>query len=359
MRLRFEKDLKAFAEVAKDESKLKADPSGGLGDLATVLNWHLEKAAERQRTNMETQRIIYDIQKKKQQIMQRLKEQLACLDNPECQIEKMANGRSAQFDEASSSFRYTDDNEKEKMASFGELMTDMDWGVNYNIDQTAPRLMIKKYLVEGAKQELRELLDLQIIRSEVGGDITPEPRKLVYRTVEGERASGVAKERRGLISEIIVKNFLKKLSLDKNLPFEIHEADIFQDVEQKIDFIIHRKEKLRGVNVETDEKAQDIGIQFSINRQAAGYKKHQIQKSRQQLRELGEYIQDIALVIFPLNITRSLRQQWEETGRPAGGPSKFLNRKTAEILFVKLLRDLFTPEEIKGSWQTIQDSFPE
>ncbi|MCX6741233.1 MAG: hypothetical protein NTY61_02435 [Candidatus Parcubacteria bacterium] len=143
------------------------------------------------------------------------------------------------------------------------------------------------------------------------------------------------------------------------MPFEIHEADIFQDVEQKIDFIIHRKEKLRGVNVETDEKAQDIGIQFSINTRAAEHKKHQIRKSQQELRNEGGYIQDIALVIFPLNIACSLRQEWKERGRPAGGPSKFLNRKTAEILFVKLLRDMFAPEEIKDSWQTIQNSFPE
>ncbi|MCX6741234.1 MAG: hypothetical protein NTY61_02440 [Candidatus Parcubacteria bacterium] len=121
MRPRFEKDLKAFAEVAKDESRLEVGSSGGLDDLATVLNWHLEKAAERQHTNLETQKTIYDIQKKKQQIMQHLKEQLACLENPECQIEKMANGRSTQFDETLNFFKYADDNGKEKIASFGEL----------------------------------------------------------------------------------------------------------------------------------------------------------------------------------------------------------------------------------------------
>jgi len=359
MRPRFEKDLKAFADVAKDETRLKAGPSEGLDDLAAVLNWHLEKAAERQHTNVEIQRAIYDIQKEKQQIMQHLKEQLACLDNPECQIEQMTNGRLARFDEASSAFRYADDNGREQIASFGELMTDLDWGINYNIDHTAPRLMIKKYLIERARQRLGDLLDRQIIRSEVGGDIAYDLRQKAYTAVEEDRKSGKAKERWGFISEMIVKNFLKKLSLDKNLPFEIHEADIFQDVEQKIDFIIHRKEKLRGVNVETDEKTRDVGIQFSVVPRLAQHKRRQVERSKQELRDEGGYIQDIALVIFPLTIANVLKGKWQEAGRPAGGPSKFLNRNVAEKLFSKLLKDIFAQEEIKGSWQTIQDSFPE
>ncbi|MEK7463178.1 MAG: hypothetical protein AAB621_02350, partial [Patescibacteria group bacterium] len=149
------------------------------------------------------------------------------------------------------------------------------------------------------KKELLELLDYQIIKSEVGGDIAHEHRQKAYQNVESERKSGQTKERWGFISETIVRNFLKKLSIDQDAPFQIREADVFQDVEQKIDFIIHRNQRLRGVDVEVDDKAKDVGIQFSINTREAERKKYQVEKSKKRLKESGESIDDIVLVIFP------------------------------------------------------------
>ncbi|MEK7463177.1 MAG: hypothetical protein AAB621_02345, partial [Patescibacteria group bacterium] len=137
MRPKFEKDLRSFSEVAKEElsSKEKEVKDEDLDRIIKVVSWHLEKAAEGQHTNTETQKEIYNIQKRKQEIMQRLKEQLACLDNPECYSEKEKNERSAEFDKKNNSFRYRNDRGEEQRATFGEIMTDSDWGVIYHIDE--------------------------------------------------------------------------------------------------------------------------------------------------------------------------------------------------------------------------------
>ena len=62
-------------------------------------------------------------------------------------------------------------------------------------------------------------------------------------------------EQQGIIAEKMVKNFLKKLSMDTDADFEIIDADVYQDVEQKVDFIIHRKnkDKNKGAKVQESE----------------------------------------------------------------------------------------------------------
>lgn len=346
--------------MAKEEAELTAEAPEELDRLSVILDWHLEKSAERQHTNTETQKEIYDLQKRKQEIMKRLKAQLACLDNPERQLEKGEGERSAEFDAEQNGFKYLDDNGQEQVATLGDMITDMDWGVYYSLDANAPRAMVKQYLVERAKQELRELLDSQIIKSEANSSSVHEFKRETYKIVEEERASGVAERRVGFMSEAIVKDFLKKLSIDnKDLPFEIHEADVFQDVEQKIDFIIHRKEGSRGVGVEESVDAKDVGIQFSIAPEFRAKKQEQVNRSIERLRANREHIRDIALVIFPLAIAEVFKGRWIRHGRPAGGPEKFLYKDMAEKLFTELLKDIISGEEIATAWGKIQNNFPE
>ena len=360
MRPRFEKDLRGYSDVAKEEAEFTAEAPEELDRLSVVLDWHLEKSAERQNTNADVQREIYDLQKKKQEVMSHLKVQLECLDNPECQLEKGEGERSAEFDAEQNGFKYLDDNGKEQVATLGDLITDMDWGVYYNLDADAPRSMAKKYLVERAKQELRELLDLQIIKSESGSSSVHEFKRETYKIIEDERASGVVERRVGFISEAIVKDFLKKLSIDnKDLPFEIHEADVFQDVEQKIDFIIHLKEGSRGVGVEESADAKDVGVQFSIAPEFRAKKQEQVNRSIERLRANREHIRDIALVIFPLAIAEVFKGRWIRHGRPAGGPEKFLYKDMAEKLFTELLKDIVAKEEITKAWELVKNNFPE
>lgn len=349
MRMRFEKDLQSFSELSKEEAA--NDKGSEMNELSGVIDWHLKKAAERQHTDTETQQEIYAIQKKKQLIMKRLKEQLACLDNPDCRNEGEKGDRPAKFDDLEDAFIYEDDNNRKREATFGEITTDMDWDVYYNLDErSVPRPMAKKYLVERAKNNLKKLLDTQIIKSETKGDISHKWRKEAYLTVFKERASGKEKKKAGFISEIMVKNLLKKMNIDADAPFQIKESDIFQDVEQKIDFIIHRKEKRRGVRVQENETIKDVGIQFSINPKAAEKKKEQVQKAKKELQKGAGEIDDIVLVIFPIKIAAELREKWEKGGRLAGGPGKLLQRDMAKEIFANLTKNILSKEEIGDCW---------
>ncbi len=172
--------------------------------------------------------------------------------------------------------------------------------------------------------------------------------------VEVQREIGADKRSNGIISETIVKNFLRQITLDKDLPFEVKQADVFQDVEQKMDFIIHKREEALGVRVEENAEATDVAIQFTINSEARTKKERQIERVEKVLKRIHEEITDIALVIFPLAMANKLKSDWERAGKIAGGPGKFLSPEVEQKLFFELLKDIFTPDQIDKYWEEVQ-----
>jgi len=357
--MRFEKDLKSFSELVK-EGPPENEEAEEMDELLRVINWNMKKAAEHQRTGIDTQKKIYSIQKEKQLIVEQLKEKLACLDNPDCRNEGEKEDRPAKFDDLEDAFTYEDDKNVKREATFGEIMTDMDWGIYYHLDErSVPRLMVKKYLVERAKNNLRKLLDIQIIKSETEGNISHKLRKEAYLTLFREKASGKEKKKAGFISEKMVKNILKKMNIDADAPFQVKESDVFQDVDQKIDFIIHRKEKKRGVRVEESETIKDVGIQFSINPGVTEKKKEQVERAKKELKNENGNINDIVLVIFPIKIAAELREKWEKGGRLAGGPDKYLGRDMRKKIFTDLIKNILTEEEVAACWSRYEKKFPD
>ena len=72
---------------------------------------------------------------------------------------------------------------------------------------------------------------------------------------------------------------------------------------------------------------------------------------------MKERIQDIALVVFPLRRVGMIREAWEKSGRPAGGPGRFLDKSTAHKLFSELLKGLVSAAVIEKSWQEMEGYF--
>ena len=64
-----------------------------------------------------------------------------------------------------------------------------------------------------------------------------------------------------------------------------------------------------------------------------------------------EEITDIALVVFPLTMANQLKKDWERSGKPAGGPGKFLTPEVEKKLFFELLKDIFDEAEIEEYWE--------
>ncbi|MFA6099770.1 MAG: hypothetical protein WC750_02705 [Patescibacteria group bacterium] len=336
MRPSFETQLHQMNEIAKDKAKPdNTDEQREKMDI--VLDYQIEKAAERFGTPEKTQETIFKLQKRKQKIMARLKEQLAEIDNP---FEKEATVEGA------NRITYKDGQLScgEQEITLGELLTDGEWGLDYHLDPASvPRVIRKKYFIEQARREIMELLDRQIATNESQSESVHEFKKEAYiRMVSQEN-----QDQTGVYAEKMVKCLLKKIAIDQDLDIEIIDADAYQDMELKIDFIIKRKMAARGVNVETNDEDR-IGIQFTSTDEPriVEKKEHQISKAKRQLRP-EERIRDIALVSIPMREVKNMVRDWNRRKSP-GGPDKLWKTSTKAEIFSKVMRGFLTANEIES-----------
>lgn len=345
--------MRGLAHEDLGKSKLSESE---LSELQSAIEWHLRQAALRQQNTASTQHEIFDIQKEKQEIMAELKRQLSCLDNPQCILEKTLGDRETRFNPQKKIFEYEHDG-KVDVATFGEIMTDMEWDVFYHLDKAfASRSVIKKYLVERAKHKLGRLLDFQIIASESDIGLVDKFKKGAYKAYCAQFRDKTMLEKAGFVAESMVKNILRKMSYDTGADFDIFSGDVFQDVEQKIDFIIHKKQKFRGVNVAAEEQARDIGVQFTINPDAREHKIAQIRRAKQGM-ITREDLDDLVLVVIPMQSASELMREWRARGMPAGGPDKLMTRKGAGYVIREVLNNIIPQEEINLLWQKFAQYF--
>ncbi|MBI5152966.1 MAG: hypothetical protein HZA36_00670 [Parcubacteria group bacterium] len=351
MKKSFEKNLYDLSALAKEEKQVEEEGEA-LERLKIVIDWHIERAAKQQNTPKEVQEHIFSIQKEKQEIIDELRSELRCLDDPACHYEKKELTRQATYDVNENVFLYWDDRRQKRTASFGDVLTDLEWGIFYQFDANVPRGLQRRYLLEKTKYRLQCLLDNQIIENEG----VREGLKTAYAGLKASHEN-IEKVGSGFISERIVKNIFKKLQWDNAAPYSISDADAYQDVEQKIDFILTRKEKRRRVGVETGGVLKNIGIQFTTNVHRVERKKQQVSFSKEQLVK-EDKIDDIVLVIFPIRISKILYEKWKQRGRPSGGPNQFIDRPLAEELFKSITKDVLSQEEIDSLWNSVSEKFP-
>jgi hypothetical protein len=343
MREGFKMNLKQYNKIAKDELAKPEDSAPE--KLENVLDWHLDKTAAAAGTSKETQKAIYELQIKKQAIMIKLKESLARLDDetPEdSQEDELDSRRVVQINEQ---YYWLKGKDKKKV-TLGELVTDGDWGMKYSLDaQSIPRTVRKRFLIEQAKRELQDYLDNQIIVNESSSKFVDEKKRSTYSRILEDKQHKT-REQTGLIAEKMVKNFLKKLSIDFGLDYKIINIDVYQDVSQKIDFIIKRKVKERGVKIEDNKNG--LGIQFTINDNRQGaidHKKQQIERAKRELQP-EDKIEDIVLVSIPMRDIKDKYKEWSEK-KFVGGPDKLWSTKDKEAIFRGIMNKFLTPEEIE------------
>lgn len=352
--------METYGEIAKDEMGLAGRPAaevpepvmeGGdmeeaTGRLETVLDWHLEKRAEKSGSTKEVQHEIFEIQRDKQEIMKRLKEDMAALDHPEKpEREPPAGARRVGCRDGELFWRCEDG--REEPVTEGEIITDLAWGLDYQLDkETVPRRLHKRLLLERAKHELQHLLDLQIMTEEIASSQTHPDRVKAYeaskeRIEAGDLPYGVAAEK-------MMVQLFRKMEIDRGLPYQVIGADIYQDVTQKIDFIIRKTDHSRGVHLEDGgEELKNKGIQFTLNtrRSVLNRKMDQIRRSKERLTE-EDRIDDIMLVVMDMSWMSDAYRRWQHD-KPPGGPDKFLNARVREQIFKKTLEGMFTNEELE------------
>ena len=299
---------------------------------------------------LEAEQEIKDIQLRKQQIMAQLKEHLRLLDEPGRHQIGDAGGRQTRFVEGV--LQTSSDGVNWDNLTVGELITDREWGEGFTVKTgKIPRDICKKFLIERAKHQLSSLLNEQILIDQLSNRFIDTGKETAYRALLNERK---AIPQFGHVVEVMVKNYLTKLHMDYGLDIEVQLGDVYDDVENKIDFIIKRIDHRRGVSLEENDGVETIAVQITINtdQEVVTHKAHQVEAAKQRLLQDG-VVDDIALVQIGRDLSLEMRnayQQWNRDRRP-GGPDKLLSIHTQELLFKNILRGVYGPEELDASWQ--------
>jgi hypothetical protein len=307
----------------------------------------LDEADQRFHTTVGTQETILQIQEEKVRIMEALKEVLTSID---------AGAGVAGPDPDAIPVTYDPDTGAlwagEHHLSEGVLYTDGRWGMSYEIPGTAPRLIRKRYAVSVAKDGLRELLNRQILHNELGTrrpsrfnsgqQVTPGKNSVFARALEGTLPMEI-----GNVAEKMVRTYLEKIAIDLDLDFRVVEADVHQDMVEKIDFVIHRTVHNRGVVVETSDHT-DIGIQFTISQseERLQEKSQQVAESRRRINR-GSPVDDIVLVSVPVRNVAQVYDAWRADPKP-GGPEAAWSSDVQAFVVRGVLQGIIPEDEIES-----------
>lgn len=347
MKMNFENNLKKYTENIKEfgrdmtkEGRLKAEEEKQ--KITTFV-------AEAAHTNAEAESEIYKIQKSKLEKLSKFKkwlEKTRDISSGNFVHPEIQKNLPVVSVDSEGNFTMKSINRQNKSITIGEIMTDHEWSIDYTFDKSVNIHDIRTYYLNQLKDDLREKLDKQIIISETsftrGDAFQQEAYKELGKTLES------GNEQQGVIAEKMVKNFLKKLSLDTNADFEVLDANAYQDVHQKIDFIIHRKnkEKNQGAKVEESDKIivptfEDIGVQFTINTNKTAQKENQVEKSKKHFKD----VDDLVLVTLPANDASKLYKDWKKNPQ-SGGPEKMWDKQIQETVFRGVMAKIMNQQEI-------------
>lgn len=160
--------------------------------------------------------------------------------------------------------------------------------------------------------------------------------------------SGMENKQFGIIAEQIIVGVLEGMAIDRpDLGFSVLEANAYQDVQNKIDFIISTKQKKRGVGIDRNTvsfEEKSIGIQFTTNTTKAEHKADQILKAKGK----GVEVDDIIYVDLDNKILQKAVKDWEDKKKPVPGPWKFLSLEIRTQVITNLFKGILSEEQIKS-----------
>ncbi|MDD3940794.1 MAG: hypothetical protein PHQ01_04465, partial [Candidatus Pacebacteria bacterium] len=233
----------------------------------------------------------------------------------------------------------------------GEIVSSQRLGVNFSLQKSILETGEGKRLAK----ILREKKITSIITEKYSKDLAKNLKEefkskdllksKAYKEIN-ERI-GKRQEQFGVQAEQIFIGLLESLSLDReDLAFKVYEANPWQDVENKIDFILERKNKKRGIGVEESEKEElkTIGVQFTTALSKREHKLDQIQKAKNKIKD----IDDIVYVEIDSMVLRKAISEAEKTNNKFINPVKFLPEKIKNQLLKNLFTGILNEKEIES-----------
>lgn len=231
----------------------------------------------------------------------------------------------------------------------GDMISARRWGMNVFVrnseKQSGDEKRFQKIMLEKlVNDKLHEKLNKELA-SELS-EMTKMKDALMsnaYKKI-AER-SDKKNEQLGIVTEQIVLGVLEGMSIDRSdLGFSVIEANAYQDVHDKIDFIIATKQKKKGVGINRNEvefEGKSIGIQFTTNKSAFEHKTDQINKAK----ERGVEVDDIVYVDIDGKLMNEAIHKWENSRKPISGPWNFLPAEIRKQTLQNLFRGLLTEEQ--------------
>jgi len=291
-------------------------------------------------------RRIFDLEVERQKLIIGENKVMKALENN--QDIEWFNGQSANYEKSSNKF-IVQDNGQEISLNFGDLISDINWHKAYKLDKNCPIEFKKQYLQILVDNKLFDLSNQQLAIEKT--EINQSNNSAIDQAYQAAKENLENQiESAGLLFEKMIQGLLLKISNDlPQYQLKIDRANIEEDVEQKIDFIIDLPKKYRGVNLEETEE-EKIGIQFTLKDKASvDYinKQRQVASSKKRNKDFN----DLILVSVPVGneLILTKYKEWQKQGKPAGGPEKLFSTadKTSFILEILKQTDLAENQEFK------------
>lgn len=302
---------------------------------------------------------LMDLQEKKAAVMRWLREAREKINRGE-RIETQGSiMREISWDGEIQMFLVQNGEEVER-ASFGDLMTDLSYGIGHSFDVSqVPTEWARKYIAEFARVMIDDYFDLQILideHTQLRGNhvkLEDEQRRTALGIWVSERRKSILREpsferkEAGKIFELNVITMLRSLQFDfPEWDIEVEKGYSREDALEKIDFIVRLRERHRGVVMEetasplghANEKI--FGIQFTLSTNTA--QKHKdvdiIKQSHFHTRELD----DILVISVPVSQNEIFRNylNWKRLGKPSGGPERLFDINTKLEILRELLKGM-------------------
>lgn len=269
------------------------------------------------------------------------------------EIENTDSKRIATYDRRAGEFAVGN----EEKVSMGNIIASRHWGINVALPETLDESGIGKKLRKMALEKKIGDALCEKLNGELAEKLSEKTRREdllkseAYKKI-AER-SGKESKQLGVQAEHIITGVVEAISIDRqDLGISITPANAYQDVQNKIDFIIATKQKRRSVGVNKEDityEEKHIGVQFTINSSKAEHKADQINKAK----ERGVDVDDIIYLEIEKDTLRKAIEKWDGANKPISGPWKFLSKEIREITIKKLFDGILTEEQEKSLLKNI------
>jgi len=290
----------------------------------------------------QAKRRIFDLEIAKQRLELEKNQSLA-----EGGIKLKVEKRMLDYDKQANDFDFPTEKGFSQKVSQGDLMTDINWGLYYELTKDVSAEFKKDYIEAVYQAEIAKLHDQQLIiqRTELEREQIDDLLAETYRKVGAALEKG-GEESAGLLFEKMIKNILSKVAFDfKKYGLKIEEPPdrVIGDVEGKIDFIIKHK-KNRAVKIEdvikTEAAEETLGIQFTLK----GYDTEEFaKKQRQVARALkrSHEVDDLILISVPVehDVIFGNYKKWQKHDKLPGGPENCFGAKVVVNFIKEILKN--------------------